>query len=146
MVEDAFVVDPRIVAESVVLAEGRLSHVRLMDDARFPWLLLLPRRAGLVELTDLGVADRALLMEEIAVAGTALKAAMPFEKLNVAALGNIVTQLHVHVVGRSPGDAAWPGPVWGSGARQPRTPLEAAALLERLREALRAAGWQGRAD
>ncbi len=96
-----------------------LCHVRLVDDARFFWIVLVPRRAGLVEIIDLDAAGRALLMEEIAAASTALRKVSGCAKLNVAALGNMVSQLHVHIVGRVPGDAAWPGPVFGVGTREP---------------------------
>jgi len=86
-----FALDPRLEADSAFVADGALSQVRLMDDARFPWLLLVPRVAGVSEWID---------------------------KLNIGALGNIVRQLHVHLIGRHEGDAAWPGPVWGSGTAQ----------------------------
>ncbi len=88
-----------------------------MNDARFPWLILVPRRPGLVELVDLQPAERAALMEEIAGVSVALSARRGVDKINVGALGNIVPQLHVHIVGRAVGDDAWPGPVWGFGAR-----------------------------
>jgi diadenosine tetraphosphate (Ap4A) HIT family hydrolase len=86
-----------------------------MNDRRFPWLLLVPRRAGASEIIDLSPADRAALMEEIAAASGALRLATNCDKLNVGALGNKVHQLHVHVVARFAGDAAWPGPVWSAG-------------------------------
>ncbi|OYY13378.1 MAG: HIT family protein [Rhizobiales bacterium 35-68-8] len=115
----SFALDPRLAADGPALGDLPLSHVRLVDDARFFWIVLVPRRAGLVEITDLSAPERALLMEEIACAGAALKALSGCTKLNVAALGNMVAQLHVHIVGRSPGDAAWPGPVFGAGTREP---------------------------
>ena len=87
-----------------------------MNDARFPWLLLVPRRAGMTEIIDLAGPDRTALFEEIVAVSTALRAATGCDKLNVAALGNSVAQLHVHVIARFHGDAAWPKPVWGSGA------------------------------
>ena len=108
-----FALDPRLAADTVPVAELALCSVRLMDDQRFPWLILVPRRPGLAELDDLDAAARAVLIEEVARAGAALRAAVPCDKLNVGALGNIVRQLHVHVVARREGDAAWPGPVWG---------------------------------
>lgn len=109
----------RIAVESVALAQLPLCHVRLMDDSRYPWLLLLPRRPGLVEWTELAPADLAALSLEIAQASRALGAVASFDKLNIGALGNIVRQMHVHVIGRSVGDAAWPDPVWGRGQRVP---------------------------
>jgi diadenosine tetraphosphate (Ap4A) HIT family hydrolase len=84
-----------------------------MNDARYPWLILVPRREGVIEVTDLPAQDRALLMEEIARAGEIARGRPDVAKVNIGALGNLVPQLHVHVLGRHPGDPAWPGPVWG---------------------------------
>ncbi|MEW6256772.1 MAG: HIT domain-containing protein [Pseudomonadota bacterium] len=117
--EPSFVLDPRLAADGPALGDLPLCHVRLVDDARFFWIVLIPRRADLVEIMDLPAGERSLLMEEIAAAGAVLKAESGCAKLNVAALGNMVSQLHVHLVGRGPGDAAWPGPVFGVGARVP---------------------------
>jgi diadenosine tetraphosphate (Ap4A) HIT family hydrolase len=131
-----FVLDPRIEADSVFVAALPLSDLRLMRDARYPWLLLVPRAAGLVELTDLDAPARGLLVEEIALASQALRTVAPCDKLNVGALGNQVRQLHVHIVARRIGDDAWPGPVWG---RHPTLPYAESALEARiaaLREAL----------
>jgi diadenosine tetraphosphate (Ap4A) HIT family hydrolase len=132
----SFPLDPRLEADGPVVAELPLCQVRLVDDARFLWAVLIPRRGGLVEILDLPAPDRAVLMEEIAAVGAAVKAASGCAKLNVAALGNMVSQLHVHVIGRSPGDAAWPGPVFGFGVRAPLTPQAMAERLETLRAAL----------
>lgn len=116
--------DPAFATGSQALAELGLCHVRLQDDARWPWLILIPRVVGARELEDLAQADRARLAEEAVIAGHAVRAlgeAVGFAvaKLNVASLGNVTPQLHLHVVGRRPGDAAWPGPVWGVGAASP---------------------------
>ena len=111
-----FVLDPRLAADSVFIADGPLSQVRLMDDARFPWLLLVPRVDGAVEWIDLDGGQQRLLLAELNQASQLLRAEPGVEKVNIGALGNIVRQLHVHIVGRHAGDAAWPGPVWGSGA------------------------------
>ena len=132
-----FAPDPAFLAGSVPLCEWPLCHVRLQDDARFPWLILIPRGEGWVEIEDLSQADRARLTEEVVRAGSLVRQlgeALGFvvEKLNVGALGNITSQLHVHVVGRHPGDAAWPGPVWGVGGAVPLAP----ALADRLRRNL----------
>ena len=120
-----FILHERLAADSVALGQGPLSVVRLMNDRRYAWLILVPRRGDLREIHELAAADRALLVEEIAAAGRALQAATLAAKINVGALGNLVPQLHVHVVARSPGDPAWPGPVWGHGRPEP---YEAAAL------------------
>ncbi|MCX5481609.1 HIT domain-containing protein [Kaistia geumhonensis] len=128
-----FAVDPRILADSVAVGDLALCHVRLMDDARFPWLLLLPRRVGLTELTELAAPDVAMAMEEVRLAADALRAELPFAKLNIAAIGNVVSQLHIHVIGRSPDDVAWPDPVWTYRPRTPRDAGESARIAGLLR-------------
>lgn len=110
-----FVLDPRLAADSVFIADGPLSQVRLMDDTRFPWLLLVPRVDGAAEWIDLDGGQQRLLLAELNQASQLLRAEPGVEKVNIGALGNIVRQLHVHIVGRHARDAAWPGPVWGSG-------------------------------
>ena len=117
-----FLLDPRLAADSVFIADGPLSQVRLMDDTRFPWLLLVPRVADASEWLELDGAQQRLLLAEINQTGNLIRALPEVEKLNIGALGNIVRQLHVHLVGRHAGDAAWPGPVWGSGAAQRHAP------------------------
>lgn len=112
----AFALHPRLAADTAPVADWGLSRVLLMDDARYPWLILVPRRQDLAELHDLSHAEGLVLMEEIRRAGAGLKRLTGAAKINVGALGNLVPQLHVHVVARDPGDAAWPGPVWGHGA------------------------------
>ena len=126
----------RLAADTTVVADWGLSRVLLMEDARFPWLILVPRRAGLVELHDLKHAEGLVLIEEIRRASSGLKAITGAAKINVGALGNLVPQLHVHVVARQPGDAAWPGPVWGQGSAVPYAPDARRALLEKLATAL----------
>ena len=134
--EDAFELDPRLARDSIFIADGPLSQLRLMDDARFPWLVLVPRKAGAVEWIDLDGASQRLLLAEINQAASLLRALGAHDKLNIGALGNIVRQLHVHVVARTAGDAAWPGPVWGSGPAQVYAPAQRDDLLARLRASL----------
>jgi diadenosine tetraphosphate (Ap4A) HIT family hydrolase len=110
-----FALDPRLAADSSFVADLSLSQLRLMNDARFPWLVLVPRLIDAVEWTDLDGERQAELLAEINQAAALLRALAPCDKLNIGALGNIVRQLHVHIVARCVGDAAWPGPVWGSG-------------------------------
>ena len=131
-----FDLDPRLEADSVPVAELALCALRLMRDANYPWLLLIPRRAGAREIIDLPPDDRRLLMEEIALASDALREVAPCDKLNVGALGNMVPQLHVHVIARRIGDTAWPGPVWGAMPPAPYAPHDIESLLARLRTAL----------
>ena len=111
----SFALDPRLAADTLAIGELGLSRLMLMNDARYPWLILVPRREGLRELVDLDRVERAELIEEIALVSEFLRALPGVDKLNVGALGNVVAQLHIHVVGRRVGDAAWPGPVWGAG-------------------------------
>ena len=128
--------DPRLATDTVFIADGPLSQLRLMDDARFPWLVLVPRVPGAIEWIDLDGAAQRLLLAEINQAGTLLREHFaPIDKLNIGALGNVVRQLHVHVVGRREGDAAWPGPVWGSGPRRSYGG-EAPALASRIARSL----------
>ncbi|HVV91936.1 MAG TPA: HIT family protein [Hyphomicrobiales bacterium] len=110
---DGFVLNPRFAANTAPVCDLALSRVLLTDDSRFPWLLLVPRRADVIEIGDLAESDRAVLIEEIALASAALRATVPCDRINVGALANNTPQLHVHVVARTEGDAAWPGPVWG---------------------------------
>ena len=128
-----FSVAPAFEAGSVAVAEWPLCHVRLQDDARFPWLILIPRVEGAVELEDLSVEQRAMLMEETVRAGALVRRLGVVEKLNVGAIGNVTAQLHVHVVGRRRDDGLWPDPVWGRGPVVPYTDDERARLLSVLR-------------
>jgi diadenosine tetraphosphate (Ap4A) HIT family hydrolase len=124
-----FALDPRLAVDTLPVARLVLSDLRLMNDRRFPWLILVPRRTGMSEILDLAEADRAALFDETVRVSEALRSATACDKLNVGALGNIVRQLHVHVVARFTGDAAWPGPVWGSGAAVPYAAGEAERLV-----------------
>ena len=106
---------PQLNADTVAVGDLALSRLLAMNDADFPWLILVPRRAGVVEIIDLG-AEQARLMDEIALASRALREETRCDKLNVAAIGNVVPQLHVHVVARRKDDPLWPKPVWGATA------------------------------
>lgn len=131
----SFAPDAAFEAGSVAAADWPLCHVRLQNDARFPWLILIPRASGFVELEDLTPNQRAGLMEEVVRAGRIVRAMgeriqTPVEKLNVAAIGNVTPQLHMHVVGRRCDDALWPDPVWGRGPSVPHDPAALRAALE----------------
>jgi diadenosine tetraphosphate (Ap4A) HIT family hydrolase len=117
-----FVLDERLGAATVPALDLPLSRVLVMDDVRWPWLILVPRRAGLVEMFDLEPADRMMLTEELAMAGSQLKALTRCHKINIANLGNVVPQLHVHVIARNPDDPGGGGPVWGRGDAVPYEP------------------------
>jgi len=121
----SFELHPRIAEETVPLGDLMICRVLLMNDARYPWLMLVPRRPNIIELFDLAVTERAILMEEIATVSAALKELTHCQKVNVATLGNVVRQLHVHIVARFETDSAWPNPVWGNGERQPYAPEKA---------------------
>jgi diadenosine tetraphosphate (Ap4A) HIT family hydrolase len=135
-----FELHPRIKADTFFVGDLPLCRVLLMRDARFPWLSLVPRHPGLTEIHDLPASERAMLMEEASGAGEKLKNLTGAKKINIGALGNIVPQLHVHVVARFEGDAAWPGPVWGAGRAKAYAPEAAGALLADLRHALGLSG------
>ncbi|MFZ7097113.1 HIT domain-containing protein [Luteimonas dalianensis] len=126
---DAYSLDPRLAADSHPLHALPLSELRLMDDANYPWLVLVPRVAGAQELIDLDPAQRRALSDEIDLALHLLRDCFRPHKLNVAALGNLVPQLHVHVIARFEHDPAWPAPVWGRVAARPYSPE---ALVERI--------------
>lgn len=132
-----FVLDPRLAADSAFIADGPLSQVRLMDDARFPWLVLVPRVNGISEWLELDGGQQRLLLAEINQAGQLIRAQPGVEKLNIGALGNIVRQLHVHLIGRHDGDPAWPGPVWGHGAAVRHAPAALATQIDAWRRRLR---------
>lgn len=133
MSDPAFTLDPRLDADTLPVGELPLSTVRLMDDARFPWLILVPKRAGLADLVDLSDEDAAIMNEEIRLASRVLRDLTSPYKLNVAALGNSVRQLHVHVIARFDDDPAWPKPVWGVGTPATYDPATADTLITRLR-------------
>ena len=127
---------PQLAADTTHVASLSLCDVLLMNDANYPWLVLVPRVDGMRDVIDLDDEAQLALMREIAAASRALRTLFAPHKLNVAALGNMVAQLHVHVIARQTDDAAWPTPVWG---RVPVRPYEAAALASRvqaLRDAL----------
>ena len=136
-----FEIDPAFVATSEALGDLALCHVRLQSDARFPWIVLLPRRAGARELEDLAAGEREVLMDEILQAGVAVRSVAealgrPAAKLNVAQLGNVTPQLHVHVIARRAEDAAWPAPVWGFGVAEPDARADLATALAVARTTL----------
>lgn len=130
-----FILHDRLQADTAAVTRLELCRVRLMNDASFPWLILVPERPDVRELHRLDGNDRARLIEEIACASRVLEDLYRPDKLNVASLGNVVAQLHVHVVARFEGDRAWPGPVWGSGPARPYPEADLAAACERLRAA-----------
>jgi diadenosine tetraphosphate (Ap4A) HIT family hydrolase len=114
----SFNLDPKLEADSEFVCDLKLSQVRLIKNAAFPWILLIPRQNDMVEITDLSVSDQEELLREIRQAMNLFKEVFSPKKLNVANLGNVVAQLHVHVIARFETDKAWPGPVWNSGVKE----------------------------
>ena len=118
-----FVLHERLAADTTAIADWELCTVLLMNDANFTWLVLVPKREGLRDFHDLAPADWTQAMTEIDRASRALQTVTIADKINVGALGNMVPQLHIHVIARHQGDAAWPGAVWGA---QPAQAYDAA--------------------
>jgi diadenosine tetraphosphate (Ap4A) HIT family hydrolase len=133
----AWSLHPRLAADTFPVAQLPLSDVRLMDNALYPWLVLVPRIADAVEWVDLDERDRHRLLDETTRCAVALRGCGGVDKLNIGAIGNVVAQLHVHVVARRHGDAAWPAPVWG-GPATPYDPVTRDTTVKRLRALLEA--------
>lgn len=136
MSQPSFELHPQLAADTFVVGELPLSRLLLMNDGRFPWCILVPRRQGFRELHELDASDSADLFAEIRQLSRYLLTLGNVDKLNVAALGNRVPQLHVHVIARRASDAAWPDPVWGSGPAEHYTSSESRARLTNLRSSL----------
>lgn len=132
----AFHLDERLAGDTFPVADLGLCTLRLMNDSRWPWLVLVPKRPGLTEIHDMLPLDQSMLAFETSQAAAALKRVTGVLKINSGALGNIVRQVHVHVVGRSEGDPNWPGPVWGFGKPVPYAEAERENLMRSLAEAL----------
>jgi diadenosine tetraphosphate (Ap4A) HIT family hydrolase len=128
--------DERLVRDSDLLTKIGLCELRLMKDSRWPWLVLVPQRPDVSEVFDLTPLDQTMLTFETVLVAEALKTVTGATKINIGALGNIVRQLHVHVIARSEGDPNWPGPVWGFGAAEPRSADETKAFAAKLLDAL----------
>jgi diadenosine tetraphosphate (Ap4A) HIT family hydrolase len=133
---ETFALHPRLQNDTSFVGDWALSRVLLMNDARFPWFILVPRRDSLHEIHDLMPEDSELLIKEITHASQSLKFIAGADKINIGALGNIVPQLHVHILARRSDDVAWPGPVWGCGAPVPYENSVQDVLIEGLRNNL----------
>lgn len=134
--ETTWALHPQLAHDTVPVGDMPLSRVLLSNDANYPWLIVVPRLPGLVELIDLEENDQIQLLAEISDAARALKEITECEKLNIAALGNVVAQLHVHIIGRGHDDAAWPKPVWGAAPPSAYEPAPRDNLIAMLRRAL----------
>lgn len=136
MTHAAYALHPQLADDTHPLATLALCELRLMDDANYPWLVLVPRIAGAREMIDLDADQRRQLTDEIDIAARLLRTVFQPYKLNIAALGNMVEQLHVHVIGREQEDPAWPAPVWGRVAARPYTPEQLVSRISHLQAAL----------
>ncbi len=134
--ESNWTLHPQLAADTMPVGDLALSRVLLATDANYPWLILVPRRAGVSELIDLEENEQVQLLGEIAATAQALKETVACDKLNIAALGNMVAQLHVHVIARTKNDAAWPKPVWGAAPPRGYDAVAMEALLAKLRARL----------
>lgn len=132
----AFELHRQLAADTIAVGDLGLCRVLLMNDANYPWLILVPRRADIREAYELSESEQALLWQEVTATGEAMMQALNGHKLNIGALGNMVPQLHVHVIVRQPDDAAWPGPVWGKTAAIPYDEAGLEARLAQLRALL----------
>lgn len=131
-----FTLDPRLQQDTLVLGDFPLSRLLLMNDAQYPWFILVPRREDVSELFQLDAEDQQQLWRESTGLAEVLKDSFKADKMNVATLGNVVSQLHMHVIVRRRSDPAWPAPVWGKLPAQPYSADQVAALREKLRMAL----------
>lgn len=128
-----FVLNERLEADTHLVSELETCSLRLMDDARWPWLILVPRLSNIAEWHDLSKGQRMMVDDEVARTGKALQALSNCEKLNIANIGNMVRQMHIHVIARNEGDDNWPGPVWGFGQREPYDIDSARKFIETFR-------------
>ena len=135
MSEAAWSLHPQLDADTSPVGDLPLSRVLAINDADYPWLILVPRRAGITEIADLG-ADAALLMREIVQVSRLLKRVTGCDKINIGAIGNVVPQLHVHIVARKKDDPLWPKPVWGIGPQRLGDPAGFAGFIAAIRGGL----------
>jgi diadenosine tetraphosphate (Ap4A) HIT family hydrolase len=133
---NAFKLDERLRNDTFLIANIGLCQLRLMNDSRWPWLILVPQRADITEMFELAPLDQAMLTFETNLVADALKRSKGAVKINVAAIGNIVRQLHVHIIARYENDANWPGPVWGFGERQPYAEADKSAFAKLILDAI----------
>jgi diadenosine tetraphosphate (Ap4A) HIT family hydrolase len=129
----AWSLHPQLERDTVAAGDLNLARVLVMNDANYPWLILVPRHVGIIEIIDLDDGQQAQLMDEIAMLSHVLKDITACDKLNVAAIGNVVPQLHVHIVARRRDDAAWPRPVWGAAPPRRYAPAKLDRFIERIR-------------
>ena len=130
-----FTLHNKLKDDTIEIVSLALSRVLLMNDSSFPWLVLVPARKGMREIHELGIRDRSVLIEEVAAASEIIRDLFSPDKNNIGALGNLVPQLHIHIIGRFRTDRAWPGPVWGAGIARPYTEEGLNVVVGRIKEA-----------
>ncbi len=131
-----FTLHSQLKSDTHFICDLPLSSALLMNDANYLWLILVPRKPDLIELTDLSFTEQTQVLQEINSVAKILKKEFNAEKLNIAALGNVVSQLHIHVIGRKKNDATFPKPVWGNAPAKPYATKEAEALIQKLKSLL----------
>ena len=131
-----FALHSQLKSDTHFICDLPLSSALLMNDANYLWLILVPRKPDLIELTDLSFIEQTQVLQEINSVAKILKKEFNAEKLNIAALGNVVSQLHIHVIGRKKNDATFPKPVWGNAPAKPYATKEAEALIQKLKSLL----------
>jgi diadenosine tetraphosphate (Ap4A) HIT family hydrolase len=131
--KDPISLDPRLASDSTFVADLELCQIRLSHNAAFPWILLIPQRKEVSEIIDLNANDQKILMQEIALASEVMQSIFHPTKLNIASLGNIVSQLHIHIIARYHMDPAWPHPVWNSGVESVYDLKEKEECITRLK-------------
>ncbi|NBF02875.1 HIT domain-containing protein [Pseudomonas sp. Fl5BN2] len=131
-----FTLDSRLQQDTLPIGDFPLCRLLLSNDANYPWFILVPRREDISELFQLDVTDQLQLWQETTALAEVLKDSFDADKLNVATLGNVVSQLHMHVIVRKRDDAAWPAPVWGKHPAKPYSAEQVAQIRDRLRVVL----------
>ncbi len=131
-----FLLDSKLAGDTFPVADLKISKLLLMNDANYTWLILVPKKANLVELTDLSFDEQIEVLREINLVGKILQENFGAEKLNIAALGNVVKQLHIHVIARKENDVTFPKPVWGNAPAKPYVEQEAQSLIQKIKSLL----------
>ena len=131
-----FLLDPRLQADTLLIGDLSLCRVLLMNDARYPWCILVPKRESIGEVFDLSDEDQHQLWQESTLVAKVMQPLFNADKMNIATLGNVVRQLHMHVIARTSDDAAWPAPVWGVHESIPYAPDKAASIIQQIRSLL----------
>ena len=131
-----FILDSKLSADTFLITDLKISRLLLMNDANYIWLILVPKKANLIELTDLSFDEQIEVLREINLVGKILQENFGAEKLNIAALGNVVKQLHIHVIARQKNDVTFPKPVWGNASAKLYAEEEAQSLIQKIKSLL----------